>query len=172
MIANDIMTKVRLYASDAGKSKISDFEIINAINDALRLMAEESARLGGALFRVQETIMTLQGDAPLPVGYLEVIKAFDSTHKELFNVHTDTPKESEFGIKGATLYCGNTSLELWYFGYPANVDDADSVIDLPASYSAPLAKVAMALISNNLEDAVAIADYFMGAKMKKKQTRE
>jgi len=45
MIANDVMYKVRLYIGDTDKSKMSDWEIINGINDALRLMAEESARL-------------------------------------------------------------------------------------------------------------------------------
>ena len=36
MIANDVMYKVRLYIGDTDKSKMSDWEIINGINDDLR----------------------------------------------------------------------------------------------------------------------------------------
>ena len=78
MIANDVMYKVRLYIGDTYKSKMSDWEIINGINDALRLMAEESARLGGSLFRMNSDLTIINDSANLPSEYLSLIKAFDS----------------------------------------------------------------------------------------------
>ena len=164
MIANDVMYKVRLYIGDTYKSKMSDWEIINGINDALRLMAEESARLSGSLFRMNSDLTIINDSASLPSEYLSLIKAFDSAGIELFNVHTDIPEEGEFSVSGGVLHSGEDSVELWYFGYPSSVISASSTIDLPESYSAPLARITTALLLNKIEDAVALAGYFMGDK--------
>lgn len=164
MIANDVMYKVRLYIGDTYKSKMSDWEIINGINDALRLMAEESARLSGSLFRMNSDLTVTNGEAGLPVGYLSLIKAFDGSGIELLNVYTDDPEAGEFGVYGGTLRSGESTVELWYFGYPSSVISASSTIDLPESYSAPLARITTALLLNKIEDAVTLAGYFMGNK--------
>ena len=164
MIANDVMYKVRLYIGDTYKSKMSDWEIINGINDALRLMAEESARLSGSLFRMNSDLTVTNGEAGLPVGYLSLIKAFDGSGIELLNVYTDDPEAGEFGVYGGTLHSGESTVELWYFGYPSSVISASSTIDLPESYSAPLARITTALLLNKIEDAVTLAGYFMGNK--------
>lgn len=164
MTANDIMYRVRLYIGDTYKSKVSDWEIINSINDALRLMAEESARFSGSLFRTSDDLTVTAGVSALPSGYLRLIKAFDDSRVELFNVHTDTPVTGEFSIAGGNLYSGEPSVELWYFGYPENIVASDSVIDLPESMAVPLARVSSLLLANKVEEAVSMADYFIGAK--------
>ena len=171
MIANDVMYKVRLYIGDTYKSKMSDWEIINGINDALRLMAEESARLNGSLFRMNSDLTIINDSASLPSGYLSLIKAFDSAGIELFNVHTDIPDEGEFSVSGGVLHSGEDNVELWYFGYPSSVISASSEITLPDSYSVPLARVATALIANKIDEAVALADYFMGEKKSGEKTK-
>ena len=172
MTANDIMCKVRLYVGDTDKKSISDWEIINSINDALRLMAEESARLGGSVFRMKSDITITDGSALLPTGYLQIIKAFGGSGAEMLNVHTDIPEEGEFSITGGSLSSGEATVELWYFGYPSNVISASSEITLPDSYSAPLARVATALIANKIDEAVALADYFIGTTFKKQEIKE
>ena len=164
MIANDVMYKVRLYIGDTYKSKMSDWEIINGINDALRLMAEESARLSGSLFRMNSDLTIINDSANLPSEYLSLIKAFDGSGIELLNVYTDDPEAGEFGVYGGTLRSGESAVELWYFGYPSSVISASSTIDLPESYSAPLARITTALLLNKIEDAVTLAGYFMGNK--------
>ena len=165
MTANDIMCKVRLYVGDTDKKSISDWEIINSINDALRLMAEESARLVGSMFRMKSNVTITAGSASLPTGYLRVIKAFNSTGGELLNVSTDTPDEGEFSITGGSLSSGEATVELWYFGYPAAVVSADNTINLPESMAVPLARVASLLLANKIGDAVLMADYFSGGKL-------
>ena len=164
MTANDIMYRVRLYIGDTYKSKVSDWEIINSINDALRLMAEESARLSGDLFRISEDLTITEGSCSLPGGYLRLIKAFGDERAELFNVHTDAPSSGEFSIAGGKLYSGESAVELWYFGYPDDVIAADSAVDLPDSMAVPLARITSLLLANKIEDAVTMADYFIGAK--------
>ena len=172
MIANDVMYKVRLYIGDTYKSKMSDWEIINGINDALRLMAEESARLSGSLFRMNSDLTVTNGEVGLPVGYLSLIKAFDGSGIELLNVYTDDPEAGEFGVYGSTLRSGESAVELWYFGYPAAVVSADSTINLPESMVVPLARVASLLLANKIGDAVLMADYFSGGKMDKSERKE
>ena len=172
MIANDVMYKVRLYIGDTDKSKMSDWEIINGINDALRLMAEESARLNGSLFRMNSDLTIINDSASLPSGYLSLIKAFDSDGIELFNVHTDIPEEGECSVSGGVLHSGEDSVELWYFGYPAAVVSADSTINLPESMAVPLARVASLLLANKVEEAVSMADYFIGTTFKKQEIKE
>lgn len=171
MKANDIMYKVRLYVGDTDKKSISDWEIINSINDALRLTAEESARLGGSVFRMKSDITITDGSASLPTGYLQIIKAFGGSGAEMLNVHTDIPEEGEFSITGGTIYSGENTLELWYFGYPETVLSVASTIDLPDSYISPVARVSAALLKNNIDEAVATADYFMGAKLNRQEQK-
>ena len=110
MLVNDVMVKIRLYASDTAKQQLSDWQIINSINDALRVMAEESSRMGGSLFRAHAELTMTPSGVVLPTGYLRVIKAFGSTKDELFNVHTDTPDEYEFSINGNKVYSGLPSV--------------------------------------------------------------
>ena len=86
MTANDIMYRIRLYVGDTDKKSLSDWEVLNSVNDALRLMAEESARLGGSMFRMKSNVTITAGSASLPAGYLQVIKAFNGTGGELLNV--------------------------------------------------------------------------------------
>ena len=171
MTANDIMYRIRLYIGDTYKSKLSDWEIINSINDALRLMAEESARLSGSLFRTSDDLSVTAGASALPSGYLRLIKAFDDDRVELFNVHTDTPGTGEFSIAGGNLYSGESAVELWYFGYPENVVASDSAIDLPESMAVPLARVSSLLLANKMEEAVSMADYFIGAKAERSERK-
>lgn len=172
MKANDIMYRIRLYVGDTDKKSLSDWEVLNSVNDALRLMAEESARLGGSMFRMKSNVTITAGSASLPTGYLRVIKAFNSTGGELLNVSTDTPDEGEFSITGGSLSSGEATVELWYFGYPSSVISASSEIALPDSHSTPLARVATALIANKIDEAVALADYFIGTTFKKQEIKE
>lgn len=164
MTANDIMYRIRLYVGDTDKKSLSDWEVLNSVNDALRLMAEESARLGGSMFRMKSNVTITAGSASLPAGYLQVIKAFNGTGGELLNVSTDIPDDGEFSVTGGSLSSGEATVELWYFGYPAAVVSADSTINLPESMAVPLARVASLLLANKIEDAVTLAGYFMGNK--------
>lgn len=163
MTANDIMYRIRLYVGDTDKKSLSDWEVLNSVNDALRLMAEESARLGGSMFRMKSNVTITAGSASLPAGYLQVIKAFNGTGGELLNVSTDIPDDGEFSVTGGSLSSGEATVELWYFGYPTVVS-ADSTINLPESMAVPLARVASLLLANKIEDAVTLAGYFMGNK--------
>ena len=51
MKAQKILAQVRLYVGDAAKAKFADWQVVRAINDALRVMAEENAKSAGLLFR-------------------------------------------------------------------------------------------------------------------------
>lgn len=56
-------------------------------------------------------------------------------------------------------------------GYPENVVASDSTIDLPESMAVPLARVVSLLLANKIDEAVALADYFMGEKKSGEKTK-
>jgi len=163
MQAKKITDKTRLYLGDMNKAKYSDWEIFNGINDALRVLADESAKNKGALFRDRETItISSLNAALLPERFISCIKAFDSSGAELFNVHNDDPAAGEFSINGINIMSGEASLVLWYFKYPDQISGFESEIDMPESMIVPIAKVAASSIKQDDTQMVNMARYALG----------
>lgn len=168
MKVNDIITKTRLYIGDTSKVMVSDWEIINGINDALRIFAEEAARLydGGGTFASTATVTIGPNDsALLPENYIRIKRAYGNTGKELLRVITDTPGEGEFSIRGDSIISGEPSVTLHYFGHPGKVDQSEDVIDLPDSMLMAVAKIAAACVVGSDSAMVQVAQYFSGKPM-------
>lgn len=162
MKAGTVVLKTRLYLTDMNKAVVSDYHIYSGINDAMRMMAEESSHGKGELFRTSK-VVTLSGNrALLPEHFITAIKAYSTTGKELLNVHSTNPNEGEFSIKGRTIVSGESAIDLWYFEYPRMVDDPSDEIEMPNSLLVPLAKVAAEAISGDSASAINIAQYYLG----------
>lgn len=164
MIANEIIYKVRLYVGDATKSVFSDFEIIASINDALRLLAEQSAQARNAMFKKEAVLEPDRGVVELPVDYVGVIKALDSDGAELLNVHVDAVGTGEFKIDGGYLISGESRVFLIYYSTPTPIVDNADDVNIPATLSSVIARVASLLLRGNFGDANSIAGYFVGKK--------
>ena len=107
MKALKLMAQTRLYAEDAMKAKYTDWQVVRALNDALRVLAEENANANGRLFRGRALVEIKEGTGALPTDYLRVIRGVSvESGMELLHVHTDTPSTGEFAISGDTLYSG------------------------------------------------------------------
>lgn len=170
MQAKEIYSKLRIYLGDTVKAKHSDWEVFNGINDALRLVAEENARVGGPLFRkrAEFTVDSETQQIELPEDFVKEIKAFGEEGEELLNVHNDEPFEGEFSVKGASLYVVappeplTSTVTLWYFSYPPAVSSVDDEIDIPLSMAMPIAKIARSCVKGQDDAAVEKADFFYG----------
>ena len=164
MKANEIFTKARLYLEDMTKTRYSDWEVFSGINDALRLVAEENAKIRGPLFRkrVDLSLDPATMSAELPEDFVKEIKAFDAESTELLNVHNDEPFEGEFSVKGSSLFAADGFVTLWYFSYPPTVTKPDDDIDLPSSMAMPVAKIACECIKNSNDRAVEMSEFFYG----------
>lgn len=163
MKALKLMAQTRLYAEDAMKAKYTDWQVVRALNDALRVLAEENANANGRLFRGRALVEIKEGTGVLPADYLRVIRGVSvESGKELLHVHTDTPSAGEFAISGDTLYSGEISgVELWYFSNPGQIADGESEVPVPDRYTIATAKAAAALLVGGDANAIRIADYFL-----------
>ncbi len=163
MKAQELMAQTRLYAEDAAKAKFSDWQVIRAINDALRVMAEENANSMGRLFRGRAEIEITDGVGELPEDYLRVIRGASGTSgQELLHVHTDEPSAGEFSISGDAIYSGEEeSVILWYFSNPGQIEDENSDVSVPDRYATATAKAAASMLVGSDSNAIAAADYFL-----------
>ena len=163
MKALKLMAQTRLYVEDAMKAKYTDWQVVRALNDALRVLAEECANANGRLFRGRALVEIKEGTGALPADYLRVIRGVSvESGMELLHVHTDTPSAGEFAISGDTLYSGEThGVELWYFFNPGQIADGESEVPVPDRYTIATAKAAAALLVGGDANAIRIADYFL-----------
>lgn len=164
MKANEIFVKTRLYLEDMAKTRYSDWEVFSGINDALRLVAEENAKVNGPLFRKRANL-NLSIDttsSELPGDFVKEIKAFDAEGAELLNVHNDEPFEGEFSVKGSSLFAADSPVTLWYFSYPPTLSATDDELDLPSSMAMPVAKIASQCVKSAHNAALESTQYFYG----------
>ena len=168
MKANTVLIKTRHYLRDLQNAKFSDWEIYQGINDALRIFAEEAARMYdgiGAFSSVAVLTMGSGDSALLPENYIRIKRAYGATGKELLRVITDTPGEGEFAIRGGSIMSGETAITLHYFCYPGKVDQPEDVIDLPDSMLIAVAKIAAACVAGSDSVMIQVAQYFSGQPM-------
>ena len=164
MKANTVLIKTRHYLQDLQSVKFSDWEIYQGISDALRIFAEEAARMhdGAGIFS-SVISLTMSGDsALLPENYIRIKRAYGSTGNELLRVITDTPGEGEFAIRGGSIMSGETAITLHYFCYPGKVDQPEDVIDLPDSMLIALAKISASCVVGSDTATIQVAQYFSG----------
>lgn len=167
MKANTVLIKTRHYLRDLQNVKFSDWEIYQGINDALRIFAEEAARMydGAGIFS-SVISLTMSGDsALLPENYIRIKRAYGSTGKELLRVITDTPGEGEFAIRGGSIMSGEPTITLHYFSFPGKVDQPEDVIDLPDSMLIALAKISASCVVGSDTATIQVAQYFSGQPM-------
>lgn len=164
MKAMEIFSKTRLYLGDMSKTRYSDWEVFSGINDALRLVAEENAKVRGPFFRKRAklSIGREKMSAELPEDFVREIKAFGKWDAELLNVQNDEPSFMEFSIKGTSLYAREHAVTLWYFSYPPTITKPDDEIDLPSSMAMPVAKIACECVKNSNDRAVEMSEFFYG----------
>lgn len=167
MKANTVLIKTRHYLQDLQSVKFSDWEIYQGISDALRIFAEEAARIhdGAGIFS-SVISLTMSGDsALLPENYIRIKRAYGSTGKELLRVITDTPGEGEFAIRGGSIMSGEPTITLHYFSFPGKVDQPEDVIDLPDSMLIALAKISASCVVGSDTATIQVAQYFSGQPM-------
>lgn len=165
MKAGRVLTRARLYARDMQGAKFSDYEVYAAINDTVRILAQEQMRtMAGTDFRCAcELNTSTAGMALLPEGFLKEIRAFDGIDgNELLRVHTDEAGSGEYSIEGEMLFSGCKSVMLCYFGLPAEVRAPEDDLSLSDSMFQALARSAAALLIGSDSGAVQAAQYFTG----------
>ena len=134
-----ILDKVRLQLNDSQKTVKSDWEIFQYISDALREFAEECARVDDktGTFTAKTSLVMSAGGCALPEEFIKISRAFGPTGEELLRVFSDVPKAGEFAMRGTQLLSGETSVTLYYYCYPAPVNNYSDMIAIPNSMLLP-----------------------------------
>lgn len=164
MKAGRILARARLYAGDMQGARYSDYEVYAAINDAVRVLAQEQMRTaaGTDFRRACELDTSTAGYALLPEGFLKEVRAFDGTDgNELLQVHTDDPGDGEYAVGGGVLHSGCSSVTLCYYGLPAEVRAPEDDLRISESMFQAVARTAATLLGGG-SDSVRAAQYFTG----------
>lgn len=163
----DVVRKVRLYLRDLTKTALSDWEIVEGINDALSLFADINASVKGSLFRNTATLTFTDGTASLPADFLKVERVYSTAGAELFRVFQSAPGEGEYAISGLDVTSGEASATMVYFGRHSTVTAAagSDDIDLPAGYLVPLARVSAAAVRGDISTMETLAAAYIQGKL-------
>lgn len=178
MIASKIMENVRRSIKDIGKANVSDYEIYEAINESLRIIAEITRGADWPLFKKEATITFTSGVGSLPVDYIAIDRGISDAGDEMLLVsHDSSPGELEFNIKGSSVLSGEDTMKMWYHGYAAEIVSGAAtagatVIDLPLSWLMPLSQMTAASLSGNPQSMVQIAAIFSGVRVQGNEQQE
>ena len=165
MDVDKVALRMRGYAGDLAKVQYSDYQVIDALNCALRLLAETSAQGDRALFRKTDEPVIADGEFDLPDDFVSPIRAFGSDGGELLILSETSPAdEGELLIHGSKGYTGETSVSLVYNALPEEVEALSDEIDLPLAWELPLSRAAAMFLAGDPGGAAKTLASFFGGK--------
>lgn len=146
----------RRYLRDTGGTRFSDWEITEAINDAVSILADADMRVDGELFRETSLVNLGRGDGTLPSGRGKVIRVYNLDGVELLKVSQSAPGEGEYSLSGDRVYSGEDGPLLFvYHVIPDRIESfSASSLDLDEMYLLPLAKAASLIASGEMDKAI------------------
>lgn len=168
MLAYMIMEKVRHDIKDLSKVSVSDYEIYEAINEALRILAETTKDSDIPIFRKEALLTITNGRCELPGDFIQMDKVLTSSGEELLRVlHDSDPGELEYNIVGVDILSGESTLKIWYHGYITGITSSSETagstdIDIPAAWLLPVSQMAALSIAGNKPAMTQIASIFCG----------
>lgn len=160
MRGQEIAIQTRLAAGDTTKTKYSDWEVYEAINRAVRVIAEYDKN---TMFRKRVTLTLSNGAVLLPDDYVSVRRIFSSMGKELLRTWNRALASEGYYIDGGSLYSSEGIVSMSYDYCPAPITGPSSAIDMPAQLVRPLAVFAGAMLTG---DSAALAQgysFFTGS---------
>jgi hypothetical protein len=164
----DVMGAVRFRVRDPQGTQVSDFQIIEAVGDAMRRIFEAGAALGlnfalkkTALFVENgEDGMSRPNTAALPRDFLRVRKVLYISSKELGYqanpIYDPVLDESKYRIYADTFEALPGAYLLEYWRLPPRVADANGLLPLPRSLEMPLIDAASAELTDGVGAAEAV----------------
>jgi hypothetical protein len=161
MLVKDLLTKVRLRVGDMQSSKYSDYEMLQSLNDAMKMLWIALAENFSSIPRSRREIKLVNGSAPLPENFYSLVSISDGAHVDGFR------------IRGS----GGESVTLVYNIIPPDLtlqtsdiaysDDDIACLDtdplvpayklLPPAVGLDMAEITAAIMQGNTSAAVSIA---------------
>ena len=153
-----LVQSLRFSLRDMQGVKVSDFELIEAINQAASLlyiqMSEKYVRYGmkkDAAFRVGST-----GYAMLPVDFIKIHQVGMGEDGVAVPTSYLATTEGTYRIIGDTFYAPSGIYGLEYYYVPVRVSSLDDELDVPEAMSPYIEQISLAIYGNNLDKAANI----------------
>lgn len=153
LAVSDLVTSLRYALGDMQGVTISDYELIEAVNNAARLLFSRMGQRFIFAARKKQVLIVDDGDTstPLPSNFNGVYKVWNA-NKALNEPVTYSPDSAcEYRISGNSFYAPAGTYGIEYYYLPAKVYNLTDYLDAPDSVSPYLANIAEALLKKNAE---------------------
>lgn len=152
-----LVQSLRYALKDMQAITYSDFELIEAINQAASLLYTQMSE-NFVTFAVKKKLVTVDATASiqLPSDFVRIHQV--GMGEDGIAIPTSsTPKvEGTYRILGDTFYAPEGVYSLEYYYVPARVKTLADELDAPLSLSSYIEQIALAISGNNLEKAQSI----------------
>jgi hypothetical protein len=86
MRVRDLLTKIRLRTGDMQGAKYSDYEVLESLNDAMKMLWIALAENFSSVPRVKKEITLVNGDATLPENFYSLVSISEGAYIDGFRV--------------------------------------------------------------------------------------
>ena len=148
---------LRFAMKDMQAAKISDFEIVETINQAASLlythMGEQHVQYS---MKKKALIVDESGSATLPVDFLKIHQVGMGNDGVAVPSSYLATAPGTYRIVGDTFYAPEGVYGLEYYYVPARVKTFADNLDVPTAMSSYIEQIVLALYGNNLDKALAV----------------
>lgn len=152
-----LVSSLRYDLKDMQGVNVSDFELIEVINDAAAMLFTKMAEqyvLAGVKRKI--LIVDKNGWAMLPSDFVKIHQVGMSDEGIAKPTTYLTKYEGKYRILNDTFYAPEGAYGLEYYYIPARVSTMSEYLDAPQSLALYIEKIALALYEGNLDGAAGI----------------
>lgn len=152
-----LVQSLRYALKDMQQAQISDFELIESINQAASLLYTQMSE-NFVQFGMKKKIIVVDntGSAELPQDFVRIHQVGLGDRQIAIPTSYQPTIDGTYRIIGTTFYAPEGSYGLEYYYIPTRVTDLSDNLDVPQSMSPYIEQIALAINGNNHEKALSI----------------
>ncbi|MBR0251957.1 MAG: hypothetical protein IJQ57_01265 [Synergistaceae bacterium] len=153
-----LVQSLRYALRDMQGAKVSDFELIESINQAASLLySQMSERFVQFGMKKKIIVVGSTGSVSLPADFIKIHQVGLGENKVAVPTTYQPTVDGTYRIMGDTFYAPAGSYSLEYYYVPIRVTDLSESLDVPQSMSPYIERIALAIYGNNHNEAMTIA---------------
>lgn len=155
----DLYALTRLRAADMQRTKYSDYQVLAAVNGAVRLLTDALVAVWSPVLVRTTVLTTAAGAALLPEDFISLVKAAGADGEVLSEENENPlPRAGQYRLEGQRLLSPEKTVLLSYRARPGEIAAVESdSVDLPADFLPGLTKMAADLLAGSGEAASTLA---------------
>lgn len=157
MLASDVLNSLRFDIDDQGQTKYSQYQLLDKMNTALRMINVQLCNLSSSLVTKSAGLSMTNGSAPLPDDFQAPLKV-QGLSNELFPT-TDDVDSFTYRIIGNLLYANQDVTLEYKCSFPAltfddNMKIVTDLLPLPDNFFDLLKQIIKDLLGGTLQDTI------------------